>query len=134
MSTVLVVEDDLTQRQIVSKLLTRLGLNVIFADDGVEALSLVESHSPDLVVLDIIMPRMNGYEVCRRLKSLQKTHKPAVLMYSNKSEECDYYWVRLDDGVCDSLGIPINQKNVTTTGAASKVLMLTFLSFAILKS
>lgn len=92
MSTVLVVEDDLTQRQIVSKLLTRLGLNVIFADDGVEALSLVESHSPDLVVLDIIMPRMNGYEVCRRLKSLQKTHKPAVLMYSNKSEECDYYW------------------------------------------
>ena len=92
MSTVLVVEDDLTQRQIVSKLLARLGLNVIFADDGVEALSLVESHSPDLVVLDIIMPRMNGYEVCRRLKSRKKTNKPAVLMYSNKSEECDYYW------------------------------------------
>ncbi len=92
MGTVLVVEDDLTQRQIVSKLLTRLGLNLIFADDGVEALSLVESHSPDLVVLDIIMPRMNGYEVCRRLKSRQKIHKPAVLIYSNKSEEWDYYW------------------------------------------
>ena len=92
MSTVLVVEDDLTQRQIVSKLLTRLGLNVIFADDGVEALSLVESHSPDLVVLDIIIPRMNGYEVCRRLKAREKTYKPAVLIYSNKSEECDYYW------------------------------------------
>lgn len=92
MGTVLVVEDDLTQRQIVSKLLTRLGFNLIFADDGVEALSLVESHSPDLVVLDIIMPRMNGYEVCRRLKSRQKIHKPAVLIYSNKSEEWDYYW------------------------------------------
>lgn len=92
MGTVLVVEDDFTQRQIVSKLLTRLGLNLIFADDGVEALSLVESHSPDLVVLDIIMPRMNGYEVCRRLKSRQKIHKPVVLIYSNKSEEWDYYW------------------------------------------
>ena len=92
MGTVLVVEDDLTQRRILSKLLARLGLNLIFADDGVEALSLVESHSPDLVVLDIIMPRMNGYEVCRRLKSHDKTYKPAVLIYSNKSEACDYYW------------------------------------------
>jgi twitching motility two-component system response regulator PilH len=35
---------------------------------------------------------MNGYEVCRRLKSADKTYKPAVLMYSNKAEKCDFYW------------------------------------------
>jgi twitching motility two-component system response regulator PilH len=92
MSTVLVVEDDLTQRHILSKLLKSMGLDVIFAADGVEALSLAESHCPELVILDIIIPRMNGYEVCRRLKSHEKRHKPAVLMYSNKSEECDFYW------------------------------------------
>ncbi len=90
MGTAIVVEDDPTQQQIISKILKRNGLNVIFVGDGVEALSLVESHCPDLVVLDLSMPQMN--EVCRRLKSEGKTHKPAVLMYSNKIEECYFYW------------------------------------------
>lgn len=92
MSTVLVVEDDFVQRQILHKLLRSIGLNVIFACDGVEALSLAERHCPNLVILDIVIPRMNGYEVCRKLKSLQNSYKPTVLMYSNKSEEWDYYW------------------------------------------
>jgi twitching motility two-component system response regulator PilH len=92
MSTVLVVEDDFAQRQILHKLLRSIGLNVIFACDGVEALSLAERHCPNLVILDIVIPRMNGYEVCRKLKSLQNSYQPTVLMYSNKSEEWDYYW------------------------------------------
>ncbi|GAB4206233.1 MAG: response regulator [Coleofasciculaceae cyanobacterium] len=92
MSTVLVVEDDFAQRQILHKLLRSIGLNVIFACDGVEALSLAERHCPNLVILDIVIPRMNGYEVCRKLKSFQNSYKPTVLMYSNKSEEWDYYW------------------------------------------
>lgn len=92
MSTVLVVEDDFAQQQILQKILKNLGLNVVFASDGVEALSQAELHSPKLVILDIILPRMNGYEVCRKLKCAQKKHKPTVLMYSNKSEEWDFYW------------------------------------------
>ncbi len=92
MSTVLVVEDDYTQQKILDKLLKSLGLTVIFANDGVEALSMAETYCPNLVILDIILPRMNGYEVCRQLKSCAKIHKPAVLMYSHKSEECDFYW------------------------------------------
>jgi twitching motility two-component system response regulator PilH len=92
MSTVLVVEDSLTQRELIKELLKEIGLYVIFALDGVEALSMVESACPSLVILDIVMPRMNGYEVCRRLKSNDKTHKLAVVMYSSKSEECDFYW------------------------------------------
>lgn len=92
MSTVLVVDDDRTQQQILHKILKSLGLKVILTGDGVEALSLVETHHPNLVILDIILPRMNGYEVCRKLKCPKKTYKPAVLIYSNKSEECDFYW------------------------------------------
>jgi twitching motility two-component system response regulator PilH len=92
MGTALVVEDDHTQQLIISKILKRIGLNVIFAGDGVEALELVQSYSPELVVLDIVMPRMNGYEVCRRLKSDDKPYKPAVLMYFNKREVSDFYW------------------------------------------
>lgn len=92
MSTVLVVEDDLIQRQIIFKILKEIGTEVIFASDGVEALELLQNNNPQLVILDVILPRMNGYEVCRRIKSDKRTQKLAVIMYSNKQEEWDFYW------------------------------------------
>lgn len=92
MGTVLVVEDSPTQREMISELLKDSGLKVIVAVDGVEALEQVQGHAPDLVILDIIMPRMNGYEVCRRLRNDFKTQKLAVVMCSAKKEEFDRYW------------------------------------------
>lgn len=92
MSTVLLVEDSLTQREMISDLLKGNGLNVIVAGDGVEALEQVRSSSPDLIVLDIIMPRMNGYEVCRQLKANSQTQNLAVVMCSVKKDEVDRYW------------------------------------------
>lgn len=92
MSTVLVVEDSLAQRQMISDLLKGSGLTVNVASDGVEALEQVQRYSPDLVVLDIVMPRMNGYEVCRRLKADPKTQHVPVVMCSSKGEEFDRYW------------------------------------------
>lgn len=92
MGAVLVVDDDHAQQLIVSKILTKMGLNVIVANDGLEALSLVESHRLDLVVLDISMPRMNGYEVCHQLKADEKTQKLPVVMYSSEIENCRYFW------------------------------------------
>jgi twitching motility two-component system response regulator PilH len=76
----------------IAELLKKSGLHVIVAGDGVEALEQIRGHAPDLVVLDIIMPRMNGYEVCRRLKSDSKTQNLAVVMCSAKKEEFDRYW------------------------------------------
>ena len=92
MSVVLVVEDSLAQRQMISDLLKNSGLKVTVAGDGVEALERIQQLSPDLVVLDIVMPRMNGYEVCRRLKNDPKTQNVPVVMCSSKGEEFDRYW------------------------------------------
>jgi twitching motility two-component system response regulator PilH len=92
MSTVLVVEDSLAQRQMISDLLKSSGLKVAVASDGVEALENIQKFNPDLVVLDIVMPRMNGYEVCRRLKADPKTQNVPVVMCSSKGEEFDRYW------------------------------------------
>lgn len=92
MSKVLVVEDSLAQRQMISDLLKGSGLKVAVAADGVEALESIEKFSPDLVVLDIVMPKMNGYEVCRRLKADPKTQNVPVVMCSSKGEEFDRYW------------------------------------------
>ena len=92
MSTVLVVEDSVTQREMILNLLKGSGLKVTIANDGIEALKEIQANRPDLVVLDIVMPRMNGYEVCRRLKADPKTQNVPVVMCSSKGEEFDRYW------------------------------------------
>ncbi|WP_071515641.1 response regulator [Geitlerinema sp. PCC 9228] len=92
MSKVLVVEDSVTQREMISSLLRESGLSVAEAGDGVEALEKIQQSSPDLVVLDIVMPRMNGYELCRRLKADAETKHVPIVMCSSKGEEFDRYW------------------------------------------
>ncbi|MEM9002117.1 MAG: response regulator [Cyanobacteria bacterium P01_F01_bin.86] len=93
MSIVLVVEDSIPQREMITELLRGSGLDVAAVSDGVEALEQIQSgRPPDLVVLDIVMPRMNGYEVCRRLKADPSTQNVPVILCSSKGEEFDRYW------------------------------------------
>lgn len=94
MTTVLVVEDSATQREMISDLLKESGLNasVVSVADGVEALEHIKNECPDIVVLDIVMPRMNGYEVCREIKTDPNTENVPVIMCSSKGEEFDKYW------------------------------------------
>jgi twitching motility two-component system response regulator PilH len=92
MKKVLVVEDSPPQREMIATLLKDSGLSVISAIDGQEALEQIQNSCPDLVVMDIVMPRMNGYELCRKIKTDPKTEKVPVVMCSSKGEEFDRYW------------------------------------------
>jgi twitching motility two-component system response regulator PilH len=92
MSTVLIVDDSPTVRQMVSEQLRKVGYTVIEAVDGEEAVDKIKSTLPDLVVTDIVMPRKNGYELCRWIKSDPKTKDIPVVMCTSKSEEFDVYW------------------------------------------
>lgn len=87
MCVALVVDDDPTQQVIISKLLKKVGLEVIVASDGIEALEQVQSKSLALVVLDVLLPGMNGYEVCQRLKSNENTQNLPILIYSGQEKE-----------------------------------------------
>lgn len=87
--TVLVVEDEAAQRQILSYNLGAQGFTVIEATDGDEALLLVAESSPDIIVLDWMLPGTSGIEICRRLKSDAKTSTIPVIMLSARSEEVD---------------------------------------------
>ncbi len=92
MSTVLLVEDSQTTREVIAGLLMKQGLKVECAKNGEEALNLLKKITPDIVVLDIILPKMNGYEVCRSIKSEAKTKDVPVIICSSKKEEFDRYW------------------------------------------
>lgn len=92
MSTVLVVEDSRSQRECISNQLTWSGLNVIQACDGVEALEQVQANCPDLVLLDIIMPRIDGYGVCHLLKANPETKNIPVVFLTGKGQDFALYW------------------------------------------
>ena len=84
------------------------------AKDGEEALALIESEPPDLVVLDVIMPVMNGFEVIRELRSNHKTAKLPVVFCSQKNTEIDTIW-GLDQGADAYLTKPINPQQFMKT-------------------
>lgn len=98
---ILVVDDDLGTRLSISDYLELSGYNVLTADDGQEALGIVEEYHPDLIVTDIVMPRMNGYELVRRVrqKSAFRLLPVILLTARTKTQErilgyqsgCDLY-------------------------------------------
>ena len=92
MSKILVVEDSITQRQFILDILKGSSLTVTVANDGIEALEQIQLSCPDIVVLDVVMPRMNGYELCRKIKTDPKTQNVRVVMCSSKGEEFDRHW------------------------------------------
>jgi DNA-binding response OmpR family regulator len=79
---VLIVDDDPDIRSLYRLVLRQEGLEVIEAASGKDALSLVEADIPALVLLDIMMPDMDGYEVCRRLRANPRTVELPVLLFS----------------------------------------------------
>jgi twitching motility two-component system response regulator PilG len=82
---VLVVDDSKTIRQVVEKILSKAQCDIVTAADGFEALSLVIDFRPDVVLLDIMMPRLNGYEVCALIKHNQRLkHIPVILLSSKE--------------------------------------------------
>ena len=109
MSKVLVVEDSPTQREIIIELLKKGGLTVAVANDGVEAMAQIQLSCPDIVVMDVVMPKMNGYELCRRLKTDPKTKNIRVIMCSTKGEEFDLYWGK-KQGADDYIVKPFQSK------------------------
>jgi len=91
-SKVLVVDDSATMREMIGKLLKENGLTVEMAGDGIEAQAHCKSAPPDLVITDIVMPRMNGYELCRWLKADASIKHIPVVLCTSKGEEFDRYW------------------------------------------
>ena len=86
---ILVVEDEPSQREVLAYNLKAEGFLVISADNGEDALLLVEEEKPDLILLDWMMPNLSGIEVCRRVKSRDKTRAIPIIMVSARSEEVD---------------------------------------------
>jgi len=79
---ILVADDELDTRNLVRMILERQGYQVSLASNGVEALQKAETELPDLILLDVVMPAKSGWEVCKTLKSQEKTKHIPVVIFS----------------------------------------------------
>ncbi|TFG09484.1 response regulator [Candidatus Thorarchaeota archaeon] len=80
--TILVVDDEEVTTELAKSLFTRHGFRVLVASDGEEALEVAESERPDLILLDVMLPKLDGFEVCRRLRSQDAFEKTPILMFT----------------------------------------------------
>ena len=112
-STVLIVDDNPQNVELLQAFLESLPVRIITASDGLEALEKVEEHNPDLILLDIMMPRMSGFQVCRRLKSDPKTRDVQILMVTALNELGDIEQAS-ECGTDDFVSKPVNKFELLT--------------------
>ncbi|AWM94828.1 hybrid sensor histidine kinase/response regulator [Pseudomonas sp. 31-12] len=105
---VLVVDDSVTVRKVTSRLLERHGMSVLTAKDGVDAMLLLEDHLPDVMLLDIEMPRMDGFEVATQVRSDERLqHLPIIMITSRTGQKHRDRAMAI--GVNDYLGKPYQE-------------------------
>ncbi len=108
---ILVVDDNVDNVELLTKRLRAAGYRTCEAFDGEQALKKIASEDPDLVILDVMMPKLDGYEVCRRLKTAERTRMLPVLMLTAKREVPDKI-KGLDTGADDYITKPFNPQEL----------------------
>ncbi len=109
---ILVIEDDAIALRLIEYTLRKEGYEVLLAKDGLEGISKTQSEEPDLVILDIMLPGMDGYEVCHRLRSESQTAHLPILMLSGKAQEID-----------KAIGLKVGADDYVTKPAAPRELV-----------
>ena len=89
---ILVVDDSPTDLALMTAPLMEAGYQIITAVDGEEALEKAISEHPPLIVLDVILPKKNGFQVCRQLKTSPETQDIKIIMLTSKTQDSDRFW------------------------------------------
>ncbi len=110
---VLVVDDNQQNRELLQAYLEDVDCRAIPASDGHEALEILAKDPPDLILLDVMMPKMSGFEVCRRIKNDPKTSDIPVIMVTALNEFGDIER-GIDSGTDDFLSKPVNKLELLT--------------------
>ncbi len=89
---VLVVDDEDFVRKLIVVKLKRFGIDTIEADNGMDAIEKAISEKPDLILLDVMMPKMNGFDACQRLKANQETSHIPIVMLTTRTDLSGKPW------------------------------------------
>jgi chemosensory pili system protein ChpA (sensor histidine kinase/response regulator) len=108
---VMVVDDSVTVRKVTSRLLERNGMNVLTAKDGVDAIAQLQEHRPDIMLLDIEMPRMDGFEVATLVRHDERLKDLPIIMITSRTGE-KHRERAMAIGVNEYLGKPYQESDL----------------------
>jgi twitching motility two-component system response regulator PilH len=114
--TILVVDDSPTEMKLVVAALQSKGYRVITAVDGDDDLDKATREQPRLILLDVVMPKKNGYQVCRALKTTPATQHIKVMMLTTKNQDADKFW-GMKQGADAYLSKPFDSADLLTNVA-----------------
>ncbi|MCM8613823.1 MAG: response regulator [Candidatus Accumulibacter sp.] len=117
MKRILVVDDSPTERYVLNELLTSNGYQVITAENGEEGIAKARSDLPDLILMDVVMPGLNGYQATRTLTRDPATRSIPVIVCTTKGQETDKIW-GLRQGAHDYMVKPVNGQELLAKIAA----------------
>ena len=111
MKRILVVDDSRTEQFMLKAILERHGYEYMSADEGEKGIEQAKTEKPDLILMDIIMPGLNGFQTVRKLKKDPDTQAIPVIMVSTKSEMADRAWAT-KQGAEDLVAKPVNEQEL----------------------
>ena len=111
MATVLIVDDSPTETHILQKMLEKGGYSTLTAADGTEGIGIVKERRPDLVLMDVVMPGLNGFQATRMITRDPETADIPVIIVTTKDQETDVTW-GLRQGARHYLVKPISAKDL----------------------
>ena len=114
MSRILMVDDSPTEIAVAKKLLEGKGHTVITANNGAEGVEMAKTEKPDLILMDIVMPDMNGFKATRQISKDPETASIPVIMMSSKDQETDMEWARRQ-GATEYLVKPADEATLLAT-------------------
>ena len=113
---ILVVDDSPVELRLVSAALTSGGYRVVTAIDGEDAMLKAIAEQPKLILMDVVMPKKNGYQVCRSLKTTDETKNIPIVLLTSKNQDSDKFW-GMKQGADEYLTKPFDSADLLATVA-----------------
>ena len=111
MALILIADDSPTEVFVLKKILEKHNHQVISAEDGEQAMELAQSKHPSLILMDVVMPKLNGFQATRRLTKDEATSDIPIIIVSSKNQETDRLW-GLRQGAKGYLSKPVDEKEL----------------------
>ena len=114
MARILIVDDSPTETFRFKEILIKHGYEVLDASNGADGVTLAESALPDLILMDVVMPGVNGFQATRQITRAEKTKHIPIIIVSTKDQATDRVWGKRQ-GACDYLTKPIDEQQLIDT-------------------
>ena len=114
MQRILLVEDSPTQAYATTRVLKRNGYEVIVADNGMDAIAYAKAYSPDLIIMDVVMPGASGFQATREISRRPETADIPIVMLTSKDEVTDKLWA-FRQGAMGYLVKPVDEQELLVT-------------------